>query len=80
MIFFFSDSYTKARSKAKQSEITSDLSTTELSEATQNLHHTKNIKRKKIEKKRKLFDVELWSPASCDDLSNLKKIINNNTD
>jgi len=52
------------------SEMTSDLSTTELSESTQNLNHAKNTKRQKIEKKKKLYDEEIWSPASDDYLSN----------
>lgn len=67
-IGFCPDTYAIARNKAKISEITSDLSTTELSESTQNLYHTKNIKKRKIEKKKKLYDEEMWSPASDDDL------------
>jgi len=69
-IGFFPDTYAIARNKAKISEITSDLSTTELSESTQNLYHTKNIKKRKIEKNKKIHDEEMWSPASDDDLSN----------
>lgn len=71
ILWFFSDTYTIARNKAKISENTSDLSTTELSEANKNLYYSKNIKRKKIEKKKSVFDTELWSPASCDGSSNV---------
>jgi len=45
VLWFFPDTYSIARNKAKISEITTDLSTTELSESTQNLYHTKNIKK-----------------------------------
>jgi hypothetical protein len=65
----FSDTYTIDRNKSKISENTSDLSTTELSEATKNVYHAKNIRRKKIIEKKNVFDMELWSPAFCDDSS-----------
>lgn len=68
-IVCFLDSYTIARMKAKRSELTSDLSTTELSEATEKLPRAKNSRRMKIEKKKK-NDVDMWSPASCDNLGN----------
>jgi len=55
-IYQYTTAYTIARNKAKISENTSDLSTTELPEATKNLYHAKNIRRKKlIEKKRKIY-------------------------